>query len=279
MFYFLQVALKSLNLPRSAASARSADRGAEAKPRSRTREESAAGGARTTPPGAGGGGGGSSGGSGGGAAGGEGQESSSRLSMWANIRDRMFGGGASRARLLNLTIVEATFHDTSRNQKLPLDAFIEIRNITTGQVRAVPIPPCPWSSWRRSKLILRATSPGCLRSLVHVRFWQVETTSTVKKSYKPKYNQHFVFKTKQNANDMIMMKIMEHSTSTFLGPPPRHARRSAKLMAQTIRDVPSFFPCCVQPGRRRRSSGRWRSRLTRSTRRARRSRCPSSTRG
>jgi hypothetical protein len=102
----------------------------------------------------------------------EGDVSSSRLSLWANIRDRMFGGTAPRARLLNLTILEATFHDTSRNQKLPLDAYIEIRNITTGQV---------------------------------------ETTSTVRKSYKPKYNEHFVFRTKQNANDMIMMKIMEHS--------------------------------------------------------------------
>jgi hypothetical protein len=70
--------------------------------------------------------------------------------------------------LLNLTILEATFHDTSRNQKLPLDAFIEIRNITTGQV---------------------------------------ETTTTVKKSYKPKYNEHFVFRTKQNANDMIMVRL------------------------------------------------------------------------
>ena len=96
---------------------------------------------------------------------------SSRLSLWANIRDRMFGGGASKARILNLTILEATFHDTSRNQKLPLDAFIEIRNITTGQV---------------------------------------EMTHTVRKSYKPRYNAHFIFRTKQNANDMIMMKIMEN---------------------------------------------------------------------
>jgi hypothetical protein len=103
-----------------------------------------------------------------------GEQGSSRLSLWANIRDRMFGGTATRARMLNLTIIEATFHDTSRNQKLPLDAFIEIRNITTGQV---------------------------------------EATKVVKKSYKPKYNEHFVFKTKQNANDMIMMKIMENMPS------------------------------------------------------------------
>jgi uncharacterized coiled-coil protein SlyX len=108
-----------------------------------------------------------------------GEASSSRLSLWANIRDRMFGGGASKARLLNLTIIEATFHDTSRNQKLPLDAHIEIRNITTGQV---------------------------------------ETTSTVRKSYKPKYNEHFVFRTKQNANDMIMMKIMEHGSVAGASP-------------------------------------------------------------
>ena len=72
--------------------------------------------------------------------------------------------------MLNLTILEATFHDTSRNQKLPLDAFIEIRNITTGQV---------------------------------------ETTTTVRKSYKPKYNEHFVLRTPQNANDMIMVSCVK----------------------------------------------------------------------
>lgn len=42
---------------------------------------------------------------------------------------------------------------------------------------------------------------------------KVETTGTVRKSYKPKYNEKFVFRTKQSANDMIMMKIMEHSPS------------------------------------------------------------------
>jgi len=103
--------------------------------------------------------------------GGSEEPASSRLKLWANIRDRMFGGTQTRARMLSLKIIEATFHDTSKNQKLPLDAYIEIRNITTGQV---------------------------------------ETTSTVRHSYKPKYNEDFVFKTKQNANDMIMMKIMEN---------------------------------------------------------------------
>jgi hypothetical protein len=95
---------------------------------------------------------------------------SSRLNLWANIRDRIFKASNADSRLLRLTIYDASFFDSARNMKIPLDAHIEIRNITTGQV---------------------------------------EKTALVKNAYKPKFNEHFAFKTKQNANDMIMMKILE----------------------------------------------------------------------
>lgn len=39
-----------------------------------------------------------------------------------------------KPRLLQLTIYDASFFDSARNMKLPLDACIEVRNITTGQV-------------------------------------------------------------------------------------------------------------------------------------------------